>query len=482
MYEQVCCYCMNDDGEGTTCSQCGNQRTLQNANDELRCRSLLHHQYLIGRRLGRGGFGITYLALCLNTQKKMAIKEFFPNAIASRSSDTTTVQPTATDLYDKGLSKFLDEAQILRRFHHLNIVPIDCYFEENNTAYLVMPYVQGKTLLAYMKQTEHGLSEKELLEIMIPILEGLKEIHTYNFLHRDVDPSNIYLPENHPPLLLDFGAARQFLINENKELSMMVAKGGYTPPEQYLSIASKQGAYSDIYACAATIYACLRGYDVQKHSLRSPIPSPDRQTGAVLPHIKNESKHPLSEHFANAIMKGLSLISIERPQSVLEFQQQLLGISEACRIELCGLDETGDYAGCRIPIAESLIIGKDERKCHIVLNDNIISKTHCHIVIKNGVPYLEDLHSTNGTMLNDKKIPACKQVQLHINDTFILAGKAVFQIVKSQESVTKAPVISDAQVSTPPKGASNKTIGIVFGIFVAVIVITVIILYITHVL
>ena len=159
------------------------------------------------------------------------------------------------DNYKKGLNKFYKEAQTLAQFHHPSIIPILTSFKENNTAYFVMRYIPGQSLAQYVKQLSGEIAEQEILDIIKPVLEGLKEIHKKGLLHLDVKPQNIYIPEQGDPLLLDFGSARQEMIDADISFSTIFLTDGYAPIEQYSSKA-KQTACTDIYACAATI-VCL---------------------------------------------------------------------------------------------------------------------------------------------------------------------------------------------------------------------------------
>jgi serine/threonine protein kinase len=210
--------------------------------------------------LGVGGFGITYIAYDHHLQRDVAIKEYLPDGLALRSPDGNTLTPitknSAKD-FNYGLSRFLDEARTLARFSDPNIVRVTRYLTANGTGYLVMEYEQGEPLSRYLKKTPVLLEEESVLRLLIAILKGLKNVHAQNFLHRDVKPANIFLRKNGPPLLLDFGAARQALNNQTQALTKMVTPG-YAPLEQYHSV-DKQGPWSDIYGLGATMLHCLSG-------------------------------------------------------------------------------------------------------------------------------------------------------------------------------------------------------------------------------
>jgi len=210
--------------------------------------------------LGVGGFGITYIAYDHHLQRDVAIKEYLPDGLALRSPDGNTLTPitenSAKD-FNYGLSRFLDEARTLARFSDPNIVRVTRYLTTNGTGYLVMDYERGESLSSYLKNAPVLPEEESVLQLLIAISKGLKNVHAQNFLHRDIKPANIFLRKDGPPLLLDFGAARQALNNQTQALTKMVTPG-YAPLEQYHSM-EKQGPWSDIYGLGATILHCLAG-------------------------------------------------------------------------------------------------------------------------------------------------------------------------------------------------------------------------------
>ena len=168
--------------------------------------------YEIETILGQGGFGISYLAIDTNLNQKVAIKEFLPTDLAVRTLDSS-VQPMSdehVDTFSWGLSRFITEAQTLAQFHHPNIVPVRSVFEENNTAYMVMGYVEGQTLEDALKFGRIQTAA-ELQDILFSLLDGLEKIHESGFIHRDIKPENIYLQNDGTPILLDVGSARQAL-------------------------------------------------------------------------------------------------------------------------------------------------------------------------------------------------------------------------------------------------------------------------------
>jgi len=224
--------------------------------------------YEIASVLGVGGFGITYKGYDHSLHCDVAIKEYLPSGLALRTADGATVIPKSSDdkkYYEYGLKRFLEEARILAKFKERSIVRVSRFLESNGTAYLVMDYEDGESLAEYLQKCG-VLSETEILDIMLPVLEGLGAVHAKDFLHRDIKPGNIYLRKNGPPVLLDFGAARQALGEQTRALTGMVTPG-YAPFEQYNS-RSKQGPWTDLYSIGATLYHCIAG--------KAPAESPDR--------------------------------------------------------------------------------------------------------------------------------------------------------------------------------------------------------------
>ncbi|MBR3524713.1 MAG: serine/threonine protein kinase [Lachnospiraceae bacterium] len=220
---------------------------------------VLAGQYVIEGILGQGGFGITYAARDHVSKNVVAIKEYFPNSIATRINYSTVIPLSANkkDNYDYGLDCFKKEAYTLGQFAgHPNIVNIHCYFEENSTAYFVMDMIRGMSLASYLKQKK-VLPYDEALRILLPVMNALVDVHNKGIIHRDISPDNIYLEDGGGIKLLDFGAARYSIGDRTQSLSIIL-KHGFAPPEQYQS-RGHQGPFTDIYALAATFYNVLSG-------------------------------------------------------------------------------------------------------------------------------------------------------------------------------------------------------------------------------
>ena len=287
--------------------------------------SLLHDRYTVGRAIGFGGFGITYIAWDNKLMQKVAIKEYMPSEYATRVPGNLTVTIYDGERYTEfmtGLQKFLDEAQRLAKFQNVpGIVRIlDC-FSENLTAYIVMEYLDGMTLKQYL--AEHGgkLPYEEAVEFILPVLAALQAVHKEGTIHRDISPDNIFITEDGEVKLLDFGAARYASTGYSKSLSVIL-KPGYAPAEQYLSH-GEQGPWSDVYATAATLYRMITGVVPEEALERKEKDTlkPPSALGAKLP--KNAEK---------AILNALNVRVENRTASAEEFEAQLLSTANVIRV------------------------------------------------------------------------------------------------------------------------------------------------------
>lgn len=257
--ERICYGCFSEKEPGAVCPVCGFDETKEQPYLALPLGTIVNGRYLIGKVLGIGGFGITYLGFDLTLEIKVAIKEYMPSAMATRNNDRYTVVLTGHQEkdYQYGMERFLEEARILAKLQNTpNIVSVQNYFQENNTAYFVMEYVDGTSLKAYLAAHSEKISCDEALKILLPVMNALVSVHSRQLLHRDISPDNIYLTANGDSRLLDFGAAR-FAAGDGKSVSVIL-KHGYAPEEQYSSHGN-QGPWTDVYAMGATLYRCITG-------------------------------------------------------------------------------------------------------------------------------------------------------------------------------------------------------------------------------
>ena len=278
--------------------------------------------YRVVRVLGVGGFGITYLCEHAGLGVQVAVKEYLPNEIAVR--DGTSVHPKSAgdrEGFEWGLSRFLDEARTLARFEHPNVVRVRDCFEANSTAYIVMDYEDGESLDRLLQRLG-TLTEAQLKRVVLPVAEGLREVHAAGFLHRDVKPSNIFVRRSdESPVLLDFGSARQALGRKSRSMTA-IASAGYSPPEQYESHGS-QGAWTDIYALCALCHRAITG--------EPPVEAP-RRTGEIA-RGSADPQQPLvsagiarySSSVLEAVDWGLQLVESERPRTLDNWAARMAG-------------------------------------------------------------------------------------------------------------------------------------------------------------
>ncbi len=274
--------------------------------------------YIIGPVLGRGGFGITYLAAdALYPSERVAIKEYFPNGLAVRQPGEASVHPSSGQKeqdFKKLLARFEAEARILTALRHPNVVKVERYIELNGTAYIAMKYEDGKSLAAILAGGA-TMSEAEIDEVLPPLLDGIEAVHARDFLHRDITPSNIYIrTADGSPVLLDFGAARQALGQERKTSLTEIVAPGYAPFEQYFR-KGEQGPWSDIYALGATLYRCVTG--------ERPPEAPERMRETTPLSCRALAKGPFRPELLAAIDRALAVDADKRPQSISEFRALL---------------------------------------------------------------------------------------------------------------------------------------------------------------
>ena len=284
----------------------------------LRKGTRLIGRYTIECVLGQGGFGITYLGIDELHEKKVAIKEFFPQGIVTRNieyQDTVTVTFVGEkDNYEKGKERFLKEARTMAKFSKdEGIVKALDFFEINNTAYIVMEYLEGITLKQYLRENQR-IAPEDLIELLVPLIESLDEIHSQGMIHRDISPDNIMVLPDGRIKLMDFGAARDYTEFGEKSLSI-VLKPGYAPPEQYQTHGI-QGPWTDIYALCATMYKCITGEN-----------PPDAIERVMEDSLKKISEFGIAipPQEEAAIIKGMSVSAQDRYQDIKDFCEDLYG-------------------------------------------------------------------------------------------------------------------------------------------------------------
>jgi len=270
-----CVNCMQT-FEGEQCPHCGYPNTVSTLPHQLPPGTVLRERYQVGRVLGQGGFGITYLAWDGLLQKEVAIKEFFPGGTVQRNCAMTTrvecIYTSTVEAYSRSTERFLREAQALVQFRDIpQVVDIQDFLKENNTAYIVMEYVKGVDLAKYVQGKGGRLDPEEAFRILRPVMEALAKVHKGGIVHRDISPDNIILDPLGGAKLLDFGAVRA-VENPDAEKALeksteAILKRGFAPLEQYNSRGSL-GPWTDVYAMCATVWYCLTGRIPEDASIR----------------------------------------------------------------------------------------------------------------------------------------------------------------------------------------------------------------------
>lgn len=321
-YER-CPNCMHQlTGPDDICEHCGfDIANYEEKSSCLRPFTVLQNKYMVGRVIGVGGFGITYIGWDLNLQTYIAIKEYFPDTFANRdtssSQEATTVIPIEAkrDVYDKGLKRYVEEAQNLSKFYKLEgIVSVKDFFYDNGTAYIVMEYINGINLKEFLKNSGGRLEESVVLALMKPVLESLYQIHNSGLIHRDISPDNIMVDSDGKIKLIDFGSARGNAAETDKTYTVIL-KHGYAPSEQYYS-RGNQGPWTDIYSICATMYKMLTG--------EVPPNSVERMEA-------DEYKNPsawginISPRTEMVLAKGLAVKAGDRYQNIAELLNDLYG-------------------------------------------------------------------------------------------------------------------------------------------------------------
>lgn len=337
MAERRCALCFVPVAEQGTCPQCSN--LPQPPSDVLSPGLVLQDKYRIGKLLGRGGFGATYMGWDLNLQVRVAIKEFLPQQLVTRDPYGSEVSPYSgmADAYANGLSQFLREARILAQFRdEAGIIPVLDFFSGNGTAYMVLKYEDGMTLEQYLVSVG-PLPAVTVLQLLAPVATALRACHGVGLIHRDISPDNIFLTQDHRIKLFDFGASRFALNPEGSNLSVIL-KEGFAPFEQYQRN-GRQGPWTDIYALTATLYRLLTG--------GLPPSAPDRLGGTPLKTLAERGvRSPAC--LEDLIERGMALQIEQRFQTIDEF----MTAANAVLRDLAGLE----------PAGSTLVLGESMRQ------------------------------------------------------------------------------------------------------------------------
>lgn len=441
------------------CPSCGNDHTKNKQYPgTLPPFTLLNNRYLLGRVLGKGGFGITYVAKDIISNQICAVKEYMPSEYSSRSNGTMNITPYDNDkaryVFDHGREKFKLEAQTLMRLRH-NPVVVDIldYFYQNNTAYLVMEFLDGDDLRKMARKNGGKLDPEFTKQVFVTIASSLMEVHNLNILHRDISPENIIVTRDGQIKLIDFGAARNYVSTQNKGMSILL-KVGFAPPEQYDSKGC-QGPWSDIYALCATFYNLVSG--------KALMDAMFRYRGAEQPSLL-ELGCPVTPKTSAVIQRGMELdyrrryknfkellddidISVVRSERREKKQPEDLRRYTVEKTETGGQGQKvtpppppppppakqfyvaavmGNSLCNRLHINPTDIfkIGRSAQSCQCVVSgDTNISRIHCYLRIDGGKLLLTDA-SSNGTFLeNGMRLEKNKEYAINPGTKFYLATR-----------------------------------------------------------
>lgn len=416
----ICPNCFKHLNTGTgICNSCGfNLNNYKQKETTLPLFTNLNNgQYTLGIVLGQGGFGITYKAYDNFKNQIVAIKEYMPSEYSQRNGKTIypiTNSGKAEKIFEHGKSSYIEEIKTLYRFANVDgIVTIYSNFQENNTAYLVMEYIDGISLRGYMKKWGGKIPPQKAGSIICNVAESLRIVHNANTLHRDISPENILITNNGNSIkLIDFGAARHYIENSNMELSVLL-KPGFAPPEQY-SRTGNQSTWTDIYALASTLYYVVSG--------TYPPDSISRMRTDTLKPLKSLVPQ-ITPKMSEVVSKAMMLDTKQRTQNCTQFINDLRSSGWAgnamvppnpilphktqhgylCRISCVSGDKIGHYI--QFFPNQSVVLGRNVdnlKYCDLeVSSEKFISKKHCVVEFdpKSNCFLVTDI-SQNGTFTN----------------------------------------------------------------------------------
>ena len=322
--QRRCFSCMESySDEYDVCPFCGATTDIEVENAlHMYPGTVLHEKYVIGKVIGYGGFGVTYLAWDTVLQIKVAIKEYLPSEFSTRAmgqSQVTVFSGDKTIQFADGMGKFLDEAKRLAKFRNESgIVRIFDSFNENGTAYIVMEYLRGETLAERLER-EHTIPVEEAIQMLMPIIESLDKVNAEGIIHRDIAPDNIFLTEDGEVKLIDFGAARYATTSRSRSLTVII-KPGYSPEEQYMS-RGDQGPHTDVYSVGACLYRMVTG-EVPPDAMERHATFEKNHRDMLKP-IRKYVKD-IDERRENAIYNALNVRIVDRTPDMVSLAGELL--------------------------------------------------------------------------------------------------------------------------------------------------------------
>lgn len=367
-----CGYCFKEIENNNTCPYCGN-KNIEVESIFLKKNTVLKSRYQVGRILGKGGFGITYLGYDKQLQQFCAIKEYFPDMLVTRNhniSNEVIVSERYLSKYEKLLSGYYKEAEILNSISDADtIVKLFDYFYVNNTAYIVMEFVEGETILDILNT--RTMDYREIKFVVESIAKAMVAAHKYGVIHRDIGLGNILLTKTHQVKLIDFGAARYFSANEVKEMSV-IFNPSFAPPEQY-NRKGHQGPWTDVYALCSCAYQMI--------TQSNPPDARERLNGIKLLNLFEYSDQVPSS-FIKIILKGMDLDYKNRFQTMQELinainQQTKTSEKPNAEFYFVYITYNNHQSKYRVPIDQAISIGRIN--CSININCIYVSKLHCYL-------------------------------------------------------------------------------------------------------
>lgn len=463
----LCLGCMQEfDDEYKICPHCGYAvGTKADEAIHIQPGTRLHDRYIVGKVLGFGGFGVTYIAWDEKLEQKVAIKEYLPSEFSTRmpgQTQVTVFKGEKNEQFHDGLSKFVDEAKRLAKFQNEpGIVKIFDSFEDNSTAYIIMEHLQGETLASYLERMG-TIDEQDAVAMLMPIMESLQAVHAEGIIHRDIAPDNIFLTDDGEIKLIDFGASRYATTSHSRSLTVVI-KQGYSPEEQYRS-RGDHGPHTDVYALSATLYKMITGKTPPDAMERRVEYETKRKDILVEPSRLNKK---LSRNRENAILNALNVRIEDRTPNIAAFMDELNADPPAKRvygkIKLIDRLRWPLWLKITVPALFSVLL-----VLAILLLTGVInfSKFSQEVVVPEGVvivPEVEGLYtdeaielitsesllaSTDGT-IESEYIPAGKIIlqtptggsYMNVNGTVVLMVSSGTSVISPENGISTVPYV-----------------------------------------
>ncbi|MBP3392827.1 MAG: PASTA domain-containing protein [Clostridia bacterium] len=451
-----------DEG-ATVCPHCGYvEGTKAEEAIHMDPGTCLKDRYIIGRVLGYGGFGVTYIAWDQRLEQKVAVKEYLPSEFSTRMPGAATVTVFSGDRneqFQQGLDKFVEEAKRLSKFQNEpGVVKIFDSFKENSTAYIIMEYLDGETLTAYLER-EGLLTEEKAIEMLLPVMQSLQIVHEEGILHRDIAPDNIFITKAGEVKLIDFGASRYATTSHSRSLTVVI-KPGYSPEEQYRS-RGDQGAHTDVYALSATMYKMLTGITPPDALERRA--NIEQKKKDLLKDIHKLNKN-VSRRTENAILNAMNVQIEDRTPNIQAFMDELYSEKPVAR-RYGKIKKIDVYAwpkwlkiGIPVCLIAFLLIG-------VLLLTGVLrvpSKYNDEVVIPDGFIVVPDVEGLN----KDEALSAIADSGLiprsegNVISDYLEPGQIVLQTPVSgsyleQNGIVNLTVSSGSAVQSPVEGKAT---------------------------